>query len=96
MLGPCNCSSLLRTQKGHLLRSDSHSLNTGETRQLDGAEYHLGVGPGISIPSVAYLGLWLSCDHPRPQSINTYSKFRSRDDRNGKRGKALDLLPQQC
>lgn len=32
MLRPCHSSSLLRTQKGHLFRSDSHSLNTCETR----------------------------------------------------------------
>lgn len=44
MLGPCNCLSLLRTQIGHLLRCDSYSLNTSETRQLDGVEYHLDRG----------------------------------------------------
>lgn len=42
-----------------------------------------------------YVAPWLSCSHPRPQSIKSYSKFRSRDDRNGKRGQALDLSPQQ-
>lgn len=94
MLGPCNCSSLLRTQKCHLLRSDSHSLNTGETRQLGGAKHHLGVGAVIGISIGASFGLWFSCGHPRSKSINTYSKFRSRNDRNGQRGKALDLFPQ--
>ena len=37
----------------------------------------------------------LFCGHFRPHPISAYSKFRSRDDRNGQRGKALDLSSQQ-